>query len=122
MRNKEYQRLMKSGTWQRIRLSYLKDNPLCERCEARGLTVPAAEIHHIIPIANEKDYARMRRLAYDRNNLQALCTACHHEVHEIMRTKGTAGIRGRAEVKRNADAFVKSFAERFLGAVTDPGE
>lgn len=115
MRSEEYQRLMKSSTWQRLRLSYLKAHPLCERCEAKGLTVPAEEIHHIIPIANELGYTRMRRLAYDPRNLQALCRDCHHEIHEGM------GSRSKTEVRARAKKEAENFMERYAGLLL-PGE
>lgn len=122
MRNKEYQRLMKSGTWQRLRLSYLKAHPLCERCEVNGLTVPAEEIHHIIPIANERDYARMRRLAYDTMNLQALCRECHHKVHEEMGSRSKAMWWDRAGNKAKARKEAENFMTRFTSGQLLPGE
>lgn len=112
MRSLEYQRLMKSRKWKRIRDEYIKAHPLCERCEAEGRTRPVEEVHHIIPVAYIRDPERMRALAYDKTNLQSLCSDCHHAVHEEMMTK-------KKEAAREKDARqAESFVKRFCGTPT----
>jgi 5-methylcytosine-specific restriction protein A len=55
--------------WREIRLAKLKVNPLCEMCEAGGMTEPATEVHHVLPLeeggTNSSD------------NLMSLCRSCH---------------------------------------------
>ena len=52
--------------WQRLRLKVLVERPLCETCGR-----PATEVHHRISIDERPD------LAFDRDNLMALCASCH---------------------------------------------
>lgn len=58
------------ATWQRLRLMYLRDNPLCVECERQGEIVAATDVDHITPIASGGE-----RL--DESNLQSLCRSCH---------------------------------------------
>ena len=44
----------KSQQWQHVRDYVMKrDRMLCQDCLAKGLTVPAEEVHHIIPLQPE---------------------------------------------------------------------
>jgi 5-methylcytosine-specific restriction protein A len=67
-------------TWRRVRIAYLRKQPLCEICEKNGLTVPAVLVHHIRPIS--EGGARL-----DANNLMALCRECHEDIHKGDRFK-----------------------------------
>lgn len=77
--------LYNTRLWQKLRASHLMMHPLCERCEERGLAVPACEVHHITPISTADSDADMRALAYNPANLMALCEKCHHDLHNAMR-------------------------------------
>ena len=57
--------------WRKVRLRYLREQPLCERCLKRGMVAEAVDVHHKVRIADD----RSRRL--DRTNLEALCPPCH---------------------------------------------
>tara|TARA_R100000458_G_C8168163_1_gene169665 strand:+ start:344 stop:694 length:351 start_codon:yes stop_codon:yes gene_type:complete len=59
-----------SKKWRSLRNYKMQMNPLCELCEAKGLTESAMEIDHIIAI---KDGGA--KLSY--RNLQSLCRSCH---------------------------------------------
>jgi 5-methylcytosine-specific restriction protein A len=62
---------------------------LCEKCEERGLIVPAAEVHHIREISLAPD------LALDFNNLESLCKTCHsQESYKFIRERNDPGRRG----------------------------
>lgn len=50
---------------------FLRRHPLCNRCQSKGLTVEAAEVHHVQTIADRPD------LRLDWANLEALCKPCH---------------------------------------------
>ena len=115
MRSEEYKRLIRTRRWRKLRLAYLKGHPLCEKCSAAGKTVPATEVHHIIPVSNERDTARMEMLAFDSGNLQALCSECHQQVHEDM------GSRGKKQTRRKAEQEAESFVRRFTVKVKSPG-
>lgn len=81
----EIQKLYNSSNWVNLRNAYLMKHPLCEICEAKGLTIPAQEIHHIKPISTGEDILEMMDIAFNPNNLQALCVKCHHEIHKRMK-------------------------------------
>ena len=61
-----------STTWRRIRDYKLSRNPLCERCEKRGLTEPALIVHHI-----DKNELHNHPV-----NLLSCCVSCHEEIHK----------------------------------------
>lgn len=67
--------------WRKDRLSYLTEHPLCERCATKGLIIPATLIHHKTEISTGTNDEAMKDLAFDPNNLQALCINCHKEEH-----------------------------------------
>ena len=57
--------------WRIARLKFLKINPLCVFCTARGKTSEATVIDHITPHKGDK------ALFWDRANWQPLCKPCH---------------------------------------------
>lgn len=59
--------------WKRIRDSYVKTHPFCERCFEQGILVPADEVHHKVPISQGS--------THDRSNLMSLCKSCHNKIH-----------------------------------------
>ncbi|OQB53201.1 MAG: HNH endonuclease [Firmicutes bacterium ADurb.Bin146] len=59
--------------WKRIRDSYAKAHPLCERCLEEGRITPMDEVHHIVPISQGGTHAR--------SNLRSLCKSCHQRTH-----------------------------------------
>jgi len=62
--------------WRRLReLALDRSGGLCERCEKNGMTVPAAVVHHVEPVA------RRPELAWELGNLECLCRRCHDEAH-----------------------------------------
>lgn len=63
----------KSPRWRAVRAAKLRLNPLCEECEAKGLTVAAMHVHHILERKARPD------LAFEITNLQSLCPPCHGE-------------------------------------------
>lgn len=83
-KDKRYYKLLNSPTWLELRRKKLTVDPLCENCKKKGIYRMAQEIHHIVPVESAKDYASMRILAYDYNNLMSLCSICHHEIHNEM--------------------------------------
>ena len=66
--NKKYGR-----AWKRIRDRHISLHPLCEQCEKDGRIVPAAEVHHILPVSKGGTHSR--------DNLMSLCRSCHNKIH-----------------------------------------
>ena len=60
--------------WQRARLMYLRQHPLCQRCYESGQVMPAVLVHHIQSLSRGG-----KRL--DFSNLMSLCIPCHDAIH-----------------------------------------
>lgn len=66
----------KSKKWKRKRLCILRrDGYLCVECKKYGRRREAVTVHHIL---HADEYPE---LAYDDNNLESLCNACHNKMH-----------------------------------------
>lgn len=74
--------------WRKLRESVLRRRPLCEDCLARGLTVAAEDLDHVV--------ARAKGGTDDEANLRPLCHACHSA--KTVREDGGfgRGVGGRA--------------------------
>jgi 5-methylcytosine-specific restriction protein A len=59
------------GRWKKARVEYLKRNPLCVRCLAKGKYKKATVVDHIVPHRGDKS------LFWNESNWQALCKTCH---------------------------------------------
>lgn len=57
--------------WQKSRIEYLKENPLCVTCHQNGRIVSATVVDHVIP------HKGNMQLFWDHANWQALCKPCH---------------------------------------------
>lgn len=67
--------------WTEIRNWYICRHPLCEDCLFEGRSVPAEEVHHIVPWERGRDDNEKKELLYDVDNLVSLCKECHHKRH-----------------------------------------
>ena len=65
--------------WKNLRLWYLKQHPLCQKCLERGFIVAAKEVHHKYKISSGIDYQQKLQIALNINNLSSLCIPCHHD-------------------------------------------
>lgn len=74
-----------TSQWKKLRLAYLMEHPLCEVCLLEGKTTPTEEIHHIKEILSGKDDLERKDLAFNPNNLMALCKEHHHQIHNNKR-------------------------------------
>lgn len=72
---------MNSQRWRNLRTETLRKHPYCERCEAMGRQTKAKVVHHIKPIESGHSIDEYESLAYNPENLQALCTKCHSYIH-----------------------------------------
>jgi len=81
--------------WRKVRRAYLRAHPLCELCLKRGLTVPAEEVHHIIPLSQGGTHAF--------SNLQALCKSCHSSI-TARESKGIGGRKVGSEMPETSAA------------------
>lgn len=60
-----------SSRWQAVRLQVLRDEPVCRACAGRGVTELARYVDHVVPLAVAPERA------FDRANLQPLCSSCN---------------------------------------------
>ena len=84
-RNKDYQRLLNDKRWKKLRAAYLQAHPLCEMCQSVGSVghvSAAVDVHHKVPVETAQTINEMEKLAYNWDNLQALCIPCHVQVHK----------------------------------------
>lgn len=77
-------RFYKSAAWKRCRASYLVSvGSLCERCLAKGLIVPATQVHHKIKLT--PDNLNDPAITLNHDNMEALCMDCHQAEHKHIR-------------------------------------
>ena len=55
--------------WRKLRLMFLRANPLCRECLNQGIIKEATDVDHIIPLKNGG--------TNEWSNLQSLCHECH---------------------------------------------
>lgn len=64
--------------WQKIRAWVMqRDAGLCQSCLKLGAVSPAQEVDHIVPKVQAKRLGWSREQMDARENLQAICKACH---------------------------------------------
>lgn len=107
-RNHIYIKMINSVRWKTLRTDKLRAKPLCEVCEANGLSVMATDVHHVIPVESVPCEAAMERLMFSYSNLQSLCHACHSDIHR------RAFSHSKESVQANKKRATERFAEKFL--------
>jgi len=80
--NINYKAVYNTSTWRKLRLLYLSENPLCEKCIKKDKITPATQVHHIIPIDEGNSISEKKTLGYNWDNLEALCEECHQAEHK----------------------------------------
>lgn len=63
-----------SSRWQRFRLSFLAEHPLCQPCSTEGRTAEGVDLHHI----DGKGPHGSR--GYDPDNILVCCHSCHSKI------------------------------------------
>lgn len=76
-------RLYNNKKWKRLRLAYIMEHPLCERCLSKGIiNGNNIQCHHIKSPFEDglSEVERLERLlSFD--NLESLCPKCHGDEH-----------------------------------------
>ena len=87
-RDKRYQKLLNSPRWAEVkRIVWQRAGGLCERCKREGFITEGVDCHHIKPVegAHTVDGPDgMRARAYNPENIELLCIACHIKTHQEM--------------------------------------
>lgn len=68
--------------WQQAREGWLRNSPLCVRCQQEGINKPANVVDHIQPHRGDMT------LFWDRANWQSLCTNCHSSYKQRLEKSG----------------------------------
>lgn len=108
-KDKDYQKLIHTGKWLRLRKDILTRYPLCQRCASEGRITAATEVHHIRPVEEAITYADKRQRMYDPSNLRALCHDCHVRIHTEL------GRCGKDATKRRNEKQVAQVVKKFFG-------
>lgn len=109
-KDKEYQQLIHTTEWLRLRRDVLTAQPLCQRCKAEGRVTAATEVHHVSPVEEAIGYKEKLRRMYDPHNLRALCHECHVRTHTELGRCGK-----EATKKRNAEQARQAIEKLFGG-------
>lgn len=107
-KDKEYNKLIHTSRWLRLRREVLSLHPICQRCEAEGRLTAASEVHHVRPVEEAFSKAERERRMYNPLNLQALCHDCHVKTHTELGRSGKA-----ATVKRNKEQVKQIISKLF---------
>ena len=104
-----------SREWKELRIAKLRSTDgLCEECMKEGIVTSARCVHHVVPIETARTKDEMKRLAFDVNNLRALCFACHARIHREMGSNTAKIVRQRAEARQDrwADKLMSKFVKQ----------
>ena len=80
-----YQDFYQDPRWRALRDQKIRNNPVCEQCEARGKTILAREVHHKIPFQLGRTPEEIEHLAFDYDNTESLCVPCHKKADQDIR-------------------------------------
>ena len=86
-RVQEFQSIYQTSKWKRLKAAKRLNNPICEICEAKGITSPTEDIHHKIPFSLGETPSEVQSLAYDYRNLLSVCRVCHTKIHQNLRNQ-----------------------------------
>jgi 5-methylcytosine-specific restriction protein A len=110
---KDKAEIYNSREWKELRIAKLRSTKgLCEECMKQGIVTPARCVHHIVPIETARTKDEMKRLAFDINNLRALCFACHTRIHKELGSNTAKIVRQRAEARQ--DRWADNLMQRFI--------
>lgn len=84
VKEEQSQKYYGSMAWRNLRDYFITNHPLCQDCALKGRSVPAEEIHHVVPFLLGKNEMEKWRLLLDMNNLVSLCKECHIERHRVL--------------------------------------
>ena len=77
-----YQHIYQDTRWKALQKQKRMHNPVCEHCAENDLTEPTEEVHHVIPFSWGANPEEVEALAFDFDNLKALCIPCHKAEHK----------------------------------------
>ena len=110
---KDKAEIYNSREWKELRVAKLRSTKgLCEECMKEGIVTAARCVHHVVPIETARTKDEMKRLAFDINNLRALCFACHARLHKELGSNTAKIVRQRAEARQ--DRWKDNIMSKFI--------
>lgn len=79
---------MYGAKWQRLRILFLNDNPLCKFCLQQGAVTQATVVDH------KKPHKGSAVLFWDQGNWQPLCQPHHDSAKQAEERRGYSGAHG----------------------------
>ncbi|MBD2785508.1 HNH endonuclease [Xenorhabdus sp. DI] len=82
--------------WNKARLAFLQQHPVCVMCRQQGRLTPATVVDHIIPhklrvaltSGNKGQIAQAQKLFWDTKNWQSLCESHHNATKQRIEKRG----------------------------------
>ena len=74
-RDKSIKKKYSESAWRKLRALKLHNQPCCERCIAKGITIVATMVHHKDPVTEGGKFLP------ELDELESLCTPCHNKEH-----------------------------------------
>jgi 5-methylcytosine-specific restriction protein A len=115
--------------WLRLSKQFLTEHPLCEDCDANGITEAATEVDHVDGLGPNGPRG------FDETNLRALCKVCHAKktrrstgAGPLRVVRGPCQVRSEEEQRAGAEAYremqnkLASKHKRRKAETTMPGE
>lgn len=83
-RNSKWNHYYQDRRWKRLREWQITNHPICYDCMMNGRSVPAEEVHHVIPFSRGKTEEERIELLLDPDNVVSLCKNCHDIRHKLL--------------------------------------
>jgi 5-methylcytosine-specific restriction protein A len=79
--DKPWRAFYNTARWKRRRLDQLTREPLCQRCKAAGLVVPATVAHHVERHGGDP-------IKFFEGELASSCADCHDTIEQAIEARG----------------------------------
>lgn len=79
-KRKARQKVYSTAKWKSMRLAYLNTHPVCEICLQNDKISAAVDVHHKVSFTDFEGLKQLE-MAFNPNNLMALCKECHTNIH-----------------------------------------
>lgn len=79
--NDKWNHYYQNRQWKLLRQWKITNYPLCQDCLFEGRSVPADEVHHIVPFSTGSTEEEKMRLLLDPDNIVSLCSMHHDKRH-----------------------------------------
>ena len=117
---KDKNEIYQSREWRELRVAKYRANPMCELCEADGISHSTEAIHHRHPIEDSSSMAEMRMWAFKWDNLVSVCRYHHAKLHKELKSNTKEVVKQRAEARHAR--WKSNMLSRFTTQSDDPDQ